>query len=461
MASAVILVPFYIAYLTTDLFGELSIYLAFSLLVQILVTFSFDTSVYIHFHEFKADKQKLSTFVSSAFIFMMLIGLGVGVLLTVTGDLLFRLVLAKQQLSFYPYGLAAVGVGIFQSIFKVHSSLLQSRERPDIFLWSNVLSFFLIAAFTIVGLKLYPNTLTGPVTGRLLASVITGVWVLFRIFREFGFRTDFTWLWSSFNFNIYTFIYQVLQWVINYFDRFLIAFFLLMSDVGVYDVAIKCLVVIELLMNGLHNSFYPKVVSGIMAQTEKGSVPELNRYYHGLTAVVMLLICGCILFFPWLIDAFVTKPDYREAIRYIPYLSILYIFRTMRLYFAVPYGILKYVRPMPVIYIVISGLKILLVVLLVREFKIYGVIAASLVSVGAEIVLLRLNLRGKFRFRFNLFKVVLAPVMLFLLVIALEPWLGTKYPLLLHSFYILFCLALLGWVYRNEIKLIDPWRIVK
>lgn len=455
MASAIILLPFYIHYLSTDLYGELSVYLVFSMLVQILVTFSFDTSVYIHFHEFKNDPKKLSVFISSAFIFMLLIGAGVGLVLTVSGDLLFRL-LDKQHISFYPYGLASVGAGIFQSVFKVHSSLLQSRERPDVFFWSNVSSFFMIAAFTIVGLKLYPNTLVGPVTGRLLASALMGAWALGRIFLEFGFRPDFTWLRASFSFNIYTFVYQVLQWVINYFDRILMLFYLLKSDVGVYDFAIKCLVAIELLMNGLHNSFYPKVVSSIMAQTHKSSTPEINRYYHGLTAVVMLMICGSILAFPWAIETFVHRSDYQEAVPYIPYLAVIYIFRSMRLYFAVPYGVLKYVKPMPVIYFVISALKIGLMVLLIVKFRVYGVIASSLVSAVVEIILLRLNLKGKFHFRFNLFKVVLAPLLLFLLIVILEPLFGSSHPFLLHSFYVLFCLALLAWVYRNEVKLIDP-----
>ena len=74
MASALILLPFYIQYLSTEVYGALQIYLAFSLLVQILVTFSFDTSVYIHYHEFKNDPKKLSVFISSAFVFMLLIG---------------------------------------------------------------------------------------------------------------------------------------------------------------------------------------------------------------------------------------------------------------------------------------------------------------------------------------------------------------------------------------------------
>ena len=48
--------------------------------------------------------------------------------------------------------MSSVGAGIFQAIFKVHSNLLQSREKPETFFWSNVVSFSLIAFFIVVGL---------------------------------------------------------------------------------------------------------------------------------------------------------------------------------------------------------------------------------------------------------------------------------------------------------------------
>ena len=109
-----------------------------------------------------------------------------------------------------------LGQGHFKPCLKYTAALLQSREKPETFFWSNVLSFTMIASFTIIGLELYPNSLMGPIVGRLLAAFIAGIWVLARIFREFGFKYDFTWLRSSFGFNTYTFIYQILQWIINY-----------------------------------------------------------------------------------------------------------------------------------------------------------------------------------------------------------------------------------------------------
>jgi len=457
MASAIILLPLYIHNLSTELYGALTIYMVFTLLVQITVTFSFDSSVFIHFHELKGDRKKLSVFISSAFIFMLLLSVVVGLFLSVTGGLIFHLVLPDKNISFYPFGLASVGAGIFQAVFKVHNSLLQSREKPETFFWSNVLSFSLIAICIIIGLHYYPNSLVGPVMGRLAGTVIPFLWVMFRIFREFGFQYDFTWLKSSFGFNTYTFIYQLQQWVINQFDRILMLFFLPLADVGIYDFAIKCLIPIELLMNSLHSTIYPRVVSAVMAQDKKQSTPEINRYYYGLTAVVMLLVCGSILAMPWAIETFVKKDSYHAVIQYIPYLAVIYFFRTMRLYFSVPYGILKYTKPLPVIYLIVSGLKIVLIVLMIGRASIYGIIAASLISSVIEIVLLRTNLTKMFRFDFNIFKMLVAPLILLAVIFVLEPLAGIHHPYTVHLFYAASCGGLLWWAYRNEIGLINPF----
>ena len=458
MASALILLPFYIHHLSTEVYGALNIYMAFTLLVQIIVTFSFDTSVYIHFHEFKNEPKKLSLFISSAFIFMLLTGLVAAVIAIGIGDMIFKLVLPENNISFYPYGLASVGAGAFQALLKVHSSLTQSREKPQIFFWSNVLSFTMIASFTLIGLELFPNSLMGPIMGRFFAALISGAWVLTRIFREFGFQFDFTWLRSSFSFNAYTLLYQILQWVINYFDRIVMLLVLTLSDIGVYVFATNCLIALDLLMNGLHSSFYPKVVSAVMAQPQKHSTPDINKFYHGLIAIIMLSVCLGILVLPWLIETFVLKPAYQETIPYLPFLATIYFFRTIRLFFTMPYGILKYTKPLPIVYVIVAGLKIVLMIVLMPSLKIYGVIVAGLVSSALEVVLLRSSIKDMFTFRFNFFKIVGAPMILFLLIIMLEPLIGFGQPYLIHFIYLFSCGGLLWWAYRNEIRLINPFQ---
>lgn len=461
MASALILLPFYVEYLSTSDFGALSIYFAFSYFIQILTTYSFDTSLYIHFHEYKNDRRKLSAFASSSFVFMLFIGVVVAFLLTLSGELIFESIFRGQSISFQPYGFMAAFTGIFQALFKVHGNLLQTRERPELYLWSNLGTFAIIAGTTVLGLKLFPNTLVGPVGGRLIAAVAAGLWALVRIFREFGIHFDLGLIRASFSFNFYTFLYQILQWVINYFDRIFMVFFLALGQIGVYDFALKCLLIIEFILNGLHNSFYPKVVSTITEQETKGSVPEINRYYHGFIALIMMLICACILVFPVAIEVLVEKADYRQSIEFLPYLSLIYIFRAVRLFYATPYGILKYTKPLSGIYLVVSALKIVIMWMSIDRYGLYGVIFASIVAAVVEIILLRSGLRSRFKFQYNRFKILVVPVLIFLLIVVLEPLFGHTAPNLLHLFYLLACLSILAWVYRHEIKLINPLNILR
>jgi O-antigen/teichoic acid export membrane protein len=458
MASATILLPFYISFLSTSNFGQLAVYFTFSLFIQIFTTYSFDASLYIHYHEFKNDKPKLAAFISSAFVLMIIIGIAATLISLVSGDFLFENFL-DQKLEFIPYGAMAAVTGVFQALFKVNSNLLQSRGEPEVYLWSNLILFLMIAAFTIGGLYLFPGTLIGPIAGRMIASVLCGLWAVSKIFTEFGLHFDLKLLRSTFSFNFYSFIYQLLQWVINYMHPFVMLWFLTLSDVGVYDLAFKCMLVIEFVLNGLHNSFYPKVVSAVMAQENKGSTPEVNRYYHGFTAVIMLLICFSILFIPYAIEIVVSlgkNVQYLEAIQYLPYVGLIYIFRTIRLFFAAPYSILKYTKPLPLMYVVISLVKIGLMFLLVSKFQIFGVIIAAIVSSALEVVLLFITARERFSYKFNAFKILVAPLSIVLMVAILEPLHLFSQQVFIHLVYIVFCVGLLWWVYRNEIKLINP-----
>lgn len=458
MASAILLLPFYVQYLPTSVYGALSLYLAFSLFVQIVVAYSFDSSTYIHYHEFKHDFKKLSSFLSSAFVFMLLIAACVGLGLILLGDLMFDLIFDDPKISFFPFGLMAVGTGIFQALFKVYSNILQSRERPLLFLRSNLLLFALIAALTISGLHFFPGTLIGPIGGRLLAGLVVAVWSLYRIFNEFGVHFNFPLLRSTFGYSHYTFIHQIEQWVINYFDRFLILS-LSISAVGIYDFAIKCLIVIEFITASLHNSFYPKVVSTITAQASKSSTPELNRYYYGLTAIIMISVSVAIFSLPFLIYFLESKQGYLEAVQYFPYIAIIYLVKSVRFYFAVPYGILKYTKPLPIISFIISVLKIVLMGVLIRQFEIYGVVAATLITSIIEIFILRRGLKERFNFQYNSFKLLIAPALLVMAVLLLEPWLG-NFTWQLHLFYLLMTAGFLLWVYRNELKLLNFSKIL-
>jgi len=457
MASTVILAPFYLNYLPLAQFGALSVYTTFSMFVQVLITYSFDSTLYVYFHDYKKDPRRLAEFVSSAFIFMMITTVVVGLAAIGAGSLLFDRLFEGKAISFYPFGLMSVVTAAFQAFFKVYNTLLQSSEKPVLFFWSNLVSFFFIAAFTVGGLLIFPDTLIGPVGGKTLAAGISFAWVLLKVFREFGFHFNFSLLRTSFGYNNTSFIYQLQQWGINYFDRLLMTLYLALSVVGAYDFAFKCMLLIDFVVSGLYNSFFPKVIAMVIDQPVKETTVTINRYYHSLMAVVMLLVCLSILLFPMLVDLGLIRHGYDEAMKYIPFLGLVYLARGVRYYFSFPYAALKYPGPLPFIYGIVSALKIGLMVVFMARFGVYAVIASAFISTLVEVVLLRWAIRKRFQFHMNPYKMILAPLALAALIMLTEILeRDAPHAYLRHAFYAVFCASLLWLLYRKELKMIRP-----
>jgi O-antigen/teichoic acid export membrane protein len=452
MASAIILLPFYNLYLNVEVYGALSVYLTFSLLTQILVTYSFDLSVYVHYTEYRNNPAGYSIFVSSSFLFIAFLGISFLILSLIAGEWVFSKVFSNAPVQFFPYGLMAIVTALFQAFFKVYSGILQTRQQPIRFFWSNLLSFSLIAILSVGGLLIFPNTLIGPLGGRMIASIIAGGWALVQVGREFGIRFDYNVLRSTFSFNNGSYIYQVQQWVINNFDKILITSYLGLTYVGVYDFAFKCLMVIDFILSGVYNSILPKVLGMVADQKTKQSTPEINRYYHGMVAVTMILVSAAIICSPWIFQLGFIKPGYRDALRYVPLLSLVYLIKGIRYYFSFPYGALRYSKPLPIIYLIISIVKIGLMILLIPKFGLIAVIASAAVSGIIELMLLKAFINNRFHFAFNKFKMIIAPLLLGALIVTTE-FLNLK-GIYISIVYFFFCGSLLWWVYRKELRLI-------
>ncbi|MCZ8070211.1 MAG: oligosaccharide flippase family protein [Cytophagales bacterium] len=461
MASAILLMPFY-GKLPADVYGSLSIYFGFSLLVQILVTYSFDASIYLNFHEHKHDTKSLAVFVSSAFVFILMLSAAVGLLLALLGNFIFDRVYGVGQIPFLPFGVLSVATGIFQALFKVNNSLLQTQGKATTFLWLNLLSFSLIAGLTILGLIVFPNTLWGPIAGKLIGALIAASWVLGSIFRQFGFHFSWQSLKPTFEFNNSSLIYQIQQWFINYYDRIIILALISKSTVGYYDVALKFLLAIDFLLTGLNATIHPKVLGKVYEQSEKASTVEINRYYNGLTGVAILAVAGSIFVFPPVIQLFFDEA-YHAAIPLIPFAALVYLLRPLRLWVAMPYAALKYSKPLPYFYLVVALIKIGLLYWFVQRWGVWGAIVSTLVSYSIEIIVLFLGVRKRFNFQMNTLKLLLAPVVVGVVVLVCEPLLGARYPWVVHGFYLLVSVTTLAWAYRNELKVIgfSPFKLVK
>jgi O-antigen/teichoic acid export membrane protein len=213
---------------------------------------------------------------------------------------------------------------------------------------------------------------------------------------------------------------------------------------------------IEFVLTGLNSSFYPKVLGIVASQQHKGTTVETNKYYHGLTAVSMVLVSVCIFIFPIIIEFVFKKPGYQNAIPLLPFAAIIYLFRPLRLFISFPYSAIKYSKPLPLFYLLVVVVKIGAMYFLVTRFDVFGAIISTWISYGVEILILYFGIRSKFDFKFNLFKMIIGPLSLTVLILLVEPFFGKEYSYWVHGFYVMVAMSMLGWAYRTEIRKILP-----
>ena len=108
MASAFILLLFFTNHLSTNDYGLLAIYYSITLLVQIVVNFAMDTSIGVHYFEFRDDPAKLRKYIGTIAGSLIMIGIVFTLLSLMGGNFLFSKIFPANDIKFYPYGFISI-----------------------------------------------------------------------------------------------------------------------------------------------------------------------------------------------------------------------------------------------------------------------------------------------------------------------------------------------------------------
>lgn len=453
LASSIILLPFYTNFLDTSDFGVLAIYISFTFLIQIIANFGFDTYIGIHFFEYKNDKEKLRGYIGTLVVSLLILATFVAVLSLFVGKSSFELIFGEDKIHFFPYGFMSVLTAICNSFFKTYCGLLINQQRPERFFWVNLFNFILTIVISLAGLYLYPHTLIGPMWGRQLSGVGIFVLAFYLFYREFGFAFQTKLLRGIFTFCSPVFIFFLMSWVLSYIDRYIINYFLTTADVGVYDFAMKCTMLIDFILMGLTNSILPKIFLIWTDQKINSSTMEVNRYYNAFTAITVCIIALTILIIPILVPLIVFKQSYYAAFEFVPLLAVSFIFRGAYTMYLMPVLFFKKTKVLPKVFFFSAVMQIIVSVLMIKQWGLAGVVWSVVITKPIQVVFLAFESRKIFHFTFNKIKLIVLPIIYLLIVILADMFLKEKInPTLLHAFEFVFAGGMIFLIYRNEIK---------
>ncbi len=410
LASSFILLPFYTNYLSTSDYGLLALYLSISLLVQILVNFALDTTIGIHYFEFRDDQAKLRSFIGTIAGLLLVVGLLFALLSAGIGNIFFSKIFPNNDLKFYPYGFLAVLTGIFNSYFKTYINLLINQERPARYFWMNITIFALTIILTLAGLYFYPHSLIGPLGARFVAGLLIFVATIFFFKTEFDISIKVSFLKGLFVFCLPVFLYFIIAWILSFADRFIIKAYMEASDVGIYDFIVKCTLIIDFVLNGLSSAITPKVYKILKEMKLNESTVEMNRYFNGFTIVTLFMVPLLVLIIPVVIPLIVTRKDYYAGFPFVGILCLGFLARALHLMYLIPIYYFKKTARLPVILFLSATLQIGFTIMGIKEFGLMGAVWANFLSRPIQVLFLFLFSRNIFQFRFNKSKLIYLPL---------------------------------------------------
>ena len=173
MVASIILLPFYTNYLSDLNYTQVTFYITVSLLLQILFSFSIESYFGIKYTQLYEEPDKQKKFIGTVSILLLLIGIGLLIITAFFGNFIFSKIHRKDLLmEFWPYGFYSVLTAFFNSYFKASTISLIYLKKSRLFLGLNFINFIATIAISIAGMYIYPNTIIGPIYGRLLSGVI-------------------------------------------------------------------------------------------------------------------------------------------------------------------------------------------------------------------------------------------------------------------------------------------------
>lgn len=450
--TGVILIPFFTSRLTPEQFGVNALYLTFMYFIQVLSTFGLDTYIGINYFEHKDDKRRLREFIGTVLMVLIVIATLMTFLLLLSGNAIFHLVFSESTaMQFFPFGLITVFSAFFNGVFKSYSSLLINQQRPERFFWLNLSNFVLTLGASLALLYLFPYTLYGPIVGRLIPAIVSGLLSAFLILREFGitFRRDF--LHGMWSFCAPMVVYAVMVWIVNYIDRYVIVHFMVNTTfVGIFDIAVKLTLGIELLQVGLANTMHPKVYTIWKDNNLNESTPEVNRYYNGITAITLLVIPMVVIAIPLLVPLVIKNPLYYQGFAFLMMLTLGFATRPWFYLFLAPLFFFKKTKVLPKVFFISAAFQVIVSSLLVWKFGLMGAVWSNFLVKPVQALFLYFESRKIFRFKLNNWKIFYLPLIFIAVVITCQFFTNENNLLWFAAGQLVFSSVMVFFTYRKE-----------
>lgn len=454
MIGGIILLPFYTNYLPSLQFTQLAFYILITLLTQIIFAFSIDTYFGVKYTQLSNAPLEQKKFTGTISILLLGIGIILLLLFSLSGSFLFSVCfLPEFEMEFWPWGFYSVLTGFFNAYFKTATNCLIYFKKERLYFGVNFINFITTLLISIGGLKLFPNSLIGPMYGRLISGSIIFFLAQYIYISNGTLKFESTFLKDLIVFCIPYVLVVICSWIIGFIDRMFLQYHISKIEFNAYDTVLKCFFGVIFVQNGLSAVIFPKVYEIWKKEGLNQTTKESNRYFNVFNFVnIMQLIFFCIAI-PILYKIFIKKSEFYQSDHYVGLLATSYALTGILNFYLATIQFTKNSVLLLKIYIITATFQIILTYFGIKYFSLLGAIYTSLFTKIIQVLLTVILTKKIFKYEYNYFKIIGLPFV-YIIYNIIQYHISTDYNLFLYLLqFTLFTIAFY-FIFKKEIKIV-------
>jgi len=328
-----LLIPIYTRVLSPNDYGILALASVTGGILSAIYDLGQKGSISRFYHEYSGVER--SKFFGTIWVFKLIFGLLLAVVLTIFGKPLFSIIFV--DVPFYPFILIAVWASFFAS-FSIFPNTILRMEKNAIYFSALSISRFLVSTLLILYfLLVLQRGALGSLQASLIASVIFFTLYLFWLKGRVKMVFITEKLKIALRFGLPLIPHALAAWALTFIDRIMIERMIDLSQVGIYAIGYNAGFMVSLVVGAINLSWTPFFLETVKKQKEKAKIifpPVITYYFMFITFVAL----GLALFSKEAV-ILLTTPQFFEAHKIIPVIAFGYLFQGM--YFIASSGLFQ------------------------------------------------------------------------------------------------------------------------
>lgn len=335
LLGSLILIPIFTRYLSPEDFGLLALFLS---ITGIGVSFSglkMESAMYRYNSEYEGSSRKdflatifftkifLAVIISTLFLSLIIIGLSLG--------------FEFEKIPFNPY-IPSIAFLIFLiSCSGFQLALFVAEEKPTKHVSILISSFFItnfLALFFVVYLG---EDIWGRIKAMLITETIIFVLMLALTLKAINFSFRMVYIKRSLRFSLPLYMGELVNLIYQYTDRFVLAFYVDISKLGLLYISDRIAILIQSLFRGFEKTINPFIFNQKNQETQKSALENIFILTVSVSCLILFLYLN-------LSEVFLKEfigPEYNDisVIHAIKVLGIAYFLTTVYPFFSIALGI--------------------------------------------------------------------------------------------------------------------------